>query len=229
MGIARHKLLDHYRRQDRAPSRVASEMADAHAGSMDDSDGRAITALASSRATSGSPWFCAMSTACRTQKSPPLSGERRGGRSRLAGAREIQAGIHGGVAVSERDPLELLAQVGRAARPRATFAESLLAQCLGELQAPLRPTSVFGCHEAAHCACSSRSGCARARCCCHGGLPRRSAIRVCCHPAHGAAHRDQRGRRPNPGATRKPGGHRCRRHTWPAPHRVDVPEAHLVR
>jgi WD40 repeat protein len=42
--------------------------------------------------------------------------------------------------VSERDPLELLAQVGRATQPRSSFAESLLAECLEELQAPSRPT-----------------------------------------------------------------------------------------
>jgi dipeptidyl aminopeptidase/acylaminoacyl peptidase len=42
--------------------------------------------------------------------------------------------------VSERDPLELLAQVGRAVQPRSAFAESLLAECLEELQAPSRPT-----------------------------------------------------------------------------------------
>ncbi len=42
--------------------------------------------------------------------------------------------------MSERDPLELLAQVGRAAQPRRSFAESLLAECLEELQAPSRPT-----------------------------------------------------------------------------------------
>ena len=41
--------------------------------------------------------------------------------------------------MSERDPLELLAQVGRAAQPRPSFAESLLAECLEELQAPPRP------------------------------------------------------------------------------------------
>jgi len=46
LGIARHKLLDHYRRQDRARSRVVSEIADTEAGPVDDSDGRAITALA---------------------------------------------------------------------------------------------------------------------------------------------------------------------------------------
>ncbi len=47
MGIARHKLLDHYRRQDRARSRVASEIAETPAERTDDGDGRAITALAS--------------------------------------------------------------------------------------------------------------------------------------------------------------------------------------
>jgi RNA polymerase sigma-70 factor, ECF subfamily len=47
LGIARHKLLDHYRRQDRGRSRVASEVADAPAERPVDSDGRAITALAS--------------------------------------------------------------------------------------------------------------------------------------------------------------------------------------
>ena len=47
MGIARHKLLDHYRRQDRARSRVVSEVLDAPAGLPEASDGRAITALAS--------------------------------------------------------------------------------------------------------------------------------------------------------------------------------------
>jgi hypothetical protein len=40
--------------------------------------------------------------------------------------------------VSERDPLELLAQVGRAAHPRPLFAESLLAECLEGLQTPSR-------------------------------------------------------------------------------------------
>ena len=40
--------------------------------------------------------------------------------------------------MSERDPLELLAQVGLAAQPRPSFAESLLAECLEELQAPSR-------------------------------------------------------------------------------------------
>lgn len=46
LGIARHKLLDHYRRQGRARSQVASEIPDAQAGLPEDSDGRAITALA---------------------------------------------------------------------------------------------------------------------------------------------------------------------------------------
>ena len=40
--------------------------------------------------------------------------------------------------MSERDPLELLAQVGRAVQPRPSFAESLLAECLEGLQAPRR-------------------------------------------------------------------------------------------
>ena len=47
MGIARHKLLDHYRRQDRARSKLDSEIPDAPAERPADSDGRAITALAS--------------------------------------------------------------------------------------------------------------------------------------------------------------------------------------
>lgn len=47
MGIARHKLLDHYRRQDRARSKLDSEIPDAPAERPVDSDGRAITALAS--------------------------------------------------------------------------------------------------------------------------------------------------------------------------------------
>ena len=46
MGIARHKLLDHYRRQDRARSRV-TEIVETQAERTDDGDGRAITALAS--------------------------------------------------------------------------------------------------------------------------------------------------------------------------------------
>lgn len=47
MGIARHKLLDHYRRQDRARSRGVSEVTDAPAEQSGDGSGRAITALAS--------------------------------------------------------------------------------------------------------------------------------------------------------------------------------------
>jgi RNA polymerase sigma-70 factor (ECF subfamily) len=47
MGIARHKLLDYYRRQDRARSQVASKLPDVPVERSVDGDGRAITALAS--------------------------------------------------------------------------------------------------------------------------------------------------------------------------------------
>src|SRR5438270_8640150 len=46
-----------------------------------------------------------------------------------------------------------------------------------------------------------------------------SPVRVCCRSPRGAAHRDKRVRRPDPGEAREPGGRRCRRHSGPAPHR----------
>ena len=75
-------------------------------------------------------------------------------------------------AVSERDPLELLAQVGRAAQPRTSFAESLLAECLEELQAPARLTLRLRLprSRALRLACG-RGGGARARGCGDGDLP----------------------------------------------------------